>query len=77
MFIVIFSVCREADSEILCQERCFSLGFIVPVALTLVFMVATGTLVPFINCVTGSAIAAKGGITDILFGWMSVNADKF
>ncbi len=78
MFIVIFSVCsRSRFRDLVSRAMFFSLGFIVPVALTLVFMVATGTLVPFINCVTGSAIAAKGGITDILFGWMSVNADKF
>ena len=51
----------------------FITGSIVPIFITIIFMLINGSLIPFFNQTGGEAVAAKGGILPILFNWIINN----
>ena len=55
----------------------FITGSIVPIFITIIFMLINGSLIPFFNQTGGEAVAAKGGILPILFNWIINNMSSF
>ncbi|WP_081453906.1 glycosyltransferase family 39 protein [Roseburia inulinivorans] len=55
----------------------FITGSIVPIFITIIFMLINGSLIPFFNQTGGEAVAAKGGILHILFNWIINNMSSF
>ena len=55
----------------------FGLGLIVPIIFTVIIMLLNGSLFCFMSQTGSDAIAAKGGVVAILFGWFVNNADTF
>ncbi|MBE5910053.1 ArnT family glycosyltransferase [Pseudobutyrivibrio sp.] len=55
----------------------FGLGLIVPIIFTVIIMLLNGSLFCFMSQTGSDAIAAKGGVVAILFGWLVNNADTF
>ncbi len=55
----------------------FLLGVMIPIAITLLLMLINGSLFGFISQTGADAIAAKGGVLAILFGWFPNNAESF
>ena len=55
----------------------FMVGFFVPVLITVALMAASGSLTAFFQQSGSDALAAKGGVTAILFGWFGNNAGAF
>ena len=56
---------------------CFLLGFIIPIIITSFTMMINGSFVYFFKQTGSDAIAAKGGILAILFGWIKNNRISF
>lgn len=72
-----FLVLHKNIRYIVYKEGFLIAGFLIPVLMTCVFMLANGSLFAFFNQTGSEAIAAKGGIMAILFGWFHNNANSF
>lgn len=70
-------VCRTDFRSRLKSLAFFLDGLAVPVLLACVVMMFNGSFGHFIRMTGADAVAAKGGITAILFGWLKNNAASF
>lgn len=68
---------RKRGREILKSAALYLEGILVPILLTYAIMLFTGSYSAYIRLTGADAIAAKGGVTAILFGWLRNNVFSF
>ena len=77
LILAINLVLHKKFKNLLINEAYFIVGFLIPVLITVVWMLIDGSLVHFFSQTGSSAIAAKGGVQSILFGWIQYNLKNF
>lgn len=75
VFSLIFLTCvhlvlRKPKKETIINITSFCIGFLIPIFITLLFLIYNNNLDAFVTQIFTNAVSAKGGLNTIMFGWL-------